>query len=451
MNDDGYDDLIVGALYNDWGGTDAGRAYVYSGQTGGVLWTFTGESAYDRFGYSLSGAGDVNNDGYDDLIVAAPWNDAESDSAGRAYVYSGQTGGLLWTFTGEAAGDLFGWSVSGAGDVNNDGFADLIVGAPENDGGASNAGRAYVYSGQTGGLIWTFTREAEFDHFGWSVSGAGDVDNDGYEDLIVGIPYSALAKQPQACVYSGQTGEKLWLFTADSPGDQFGHSVSGAGDVNNDGTPDVIVGALQLLPDPDSGQAYVYSGQTGDLLWTFTGEGVHEYFGVSVSGAGDVNKDGFDDVIVGAPCNSAGGWDAGRAYCYSGLRGGLLCTFTGDAADNHFGHSVSGAGDVNNDGFDEVIVGAPYNNAGGAGAGRAYVYACQVQEPYICGDVNGDEVINSADVVYLINYLFKGGPPPAPECVGDVNCDDVINSADVVYLIDYLFKGGPEPGPDCCP
>jgi hypothetical protein len=104
-----------------------------------TVYSFDGEAAGDEFGYSVSGAGDVNNDGYDDLIVGGPKNDAAGTDAGRAYVYSGQTGDLIWTFTGEAAGDRFGHSVCGAGDVNNDGFADLIVGAPANDAGGETA------------------------------------------------------------------------------------------------------------------------------------------------------------------------------------------------------------------------------------------------------------------------------------------------------------------------
>ncbi|MCH7879476.1 MAG: FG-GAP repeat protein [candidate division Zixibacteria bacterium] len=220
------------------------------------LYVFTGEAVDDMFGYSVSGAGDVNNDGFADLIVGAFQNDAGGNEAGRAYVYSGRTGGLLHTFTGEAVGDVFGGSVSGAGDVNNDGFADLIVGAFNNDAGGNSAGRAYVYSGQTGALLHTFTAEAADDWFGVSVSGAGDVNNDGFADLIVGA------------------------WTNDAGGS-------------------------------DAGRAYVYSGQTGTLLHTFTGEAASDVFGFSVSGAGDVNNDGFADLIVGAILNDAGGSDAG--------------------------------------------------------------------------------------------------------------------------------------------
>jgi hypothetical protein len=382
--------LLVIAAFALWLGTASPvRAEITHGQ----LYTFTGEAANDNFGYSVSGAGDVNNDGYADLIVGAYAKFAGGPFVGRAYVYSGQTGALLYTFTGAAAGDYFGYSVSGAGDVNKDGYADLIVGACQNDAGGPNAGRAYVYSGQTGALLYTFTGEAISDYFGHSVSGAGDVNNDGYADLIVGAPYN------------------------DAGGS-------------------------------DAGRAYVYSGQTGALLYTFTGEAADDNFGYSVSGAGDVNSYGYADLIVGAPYNDAGGSNAGRAYVYSGQTGDFLYIFTGEAAGDRFGVSVSGAGDVNKDGYPDLIVGAYLNDAGGTDAGRAYVYSCP--KPYLCGDVNADVKVKVSDVVYLINYLFKGGPaplcPPAPYLTcGDANGDGKVTVADVVYLINYLFKGGPLP------
>jgi len=408
VNNDGYADLIVGALFNDAGGSDAGRAYVYSGQTGALLYTFTGEAAGDWFGYSVSGAGDVNNDGYADLIVGAPWNDAGGSNAGRAYIYSGQTGALLYTFTGEAAYDEFGCSVSGAGDVDNNGYSDLIVGAHGNDAGGDYAGRAYVYSGQNGYLLYTFTGVAAGDWFGNSVSGAGDVNNDGYADLIVGAVWNDAAgsNAGRAYVYSGQTGALLRTFTGAAAGDYFGYSVSGAGDINNDGYADLIVGAyLNDAGGTDAGRAYVYSGQTGALLHTFTGAAAGDLFGYSVSGAGDVNKDGYADLIVGAYLNAAGGTDDGRAYVYSGQTGVLLYTFTGAGAYDQLGVSVSGAGDVNNDGYADLIVGA-----NGLGAGRAYVFSsqeiCSYEELYTFTGAAADD---------MFGYSVSGA--------GDVNND----------------------------
>ncbi|MFQ6092314.1 MAG: M6 family metalloprotease domain-containing protein, partial [bacterium] len=205
--------------------------------------SFTGEAAYDELGYSVSGAGDVNGDGFDDLIVGAPLNDAGGPDAGRAYLYSGTTGALLYTLPGGGPGDHFGWSVSGAGDVNDDGYADLIVGAPLNDAGGADAGRAYIYSGATGTLLYPFTGQAAGDWLGVSVSGAGDVNNDGYADLIVGAPLNDAGSTDagRVYIYSGATGALLYTFTGEAAVDQLGSSVSGAGDVNNDGCDDLIV------------------------------------------------------------------------------------------------------------------------------------------------------------------------------------------------------------------
>ena len=379
VNNDGFDDLIVGAYSGEDCESRTGRAYVYSGQSGVLLYTFTGEAAGDIFGLSVSGAGDVNNDGFDDLIVGAYLNDAGGSNAGRAYVYSGQSGALLYTFTGEAADDRFGWSISCAGDVNKDGFDDLIVGASLNDAGGFRVGRAYVYSGQSGVLLYTFTGEAEEDGFGVSVSGAGDVNKDGFDDLIVGASLNDAggSRAGRAYVYSGQSGTLLHTFTGDAAADRF-HSVSGAGDVNNDGFDDLIVGAYGINADGSYvGRAYVFSGQSGDTVYVFTGEASHDFFGGSIASAGDVDNDGFDDLIVGAFGNDAGGLDAGRAYVYSGQSGTLLHTFTGEVALYRFGVSVSGAGDVNNDGFDDLIVGGYLITAAGFDAGWAYVYSGQ--------------------------------------------------------------------------
>jgi hypothetical protein len=510
VNGDGFDDLIVGAYHNDAGGTEAGRAYVYSGRTD--MLCFTGEAQGDQLGYSVSGAGDVDNDGYDDVVVGVPLSDALTPDAGYMWVFSGYTGNWVAGGASAASGDLFGASVSGAGDVNDDGYADWIVGAPFNDNGGDASGRAAVYSGPFGNQIWAFTGGAAGDQFGTSVSGAGDVNNDGYDDLIVGTPmhdYLGI-NSGKAYVYSGETGSliigysggsdddrlgysvsgagdvnndgyadvicaapfyddgpnadagmvrvesphdyvHLWTFTGEAAGDHFGYSVSGAGDVNNDGYDDCIVGAPlhNASGMQASGRAYVYSGESGNLIHTFPGESSQDRFGYSVSGAGDVNDDGYDDLVVGAPYKHAEAYEDGRAYVFCGRTGALLCAFTGEAAGDHFGYSVSGAGQMRY-GFHEVIVGAPMNDAGGYDAGRAYVLPCRVYASNLCGDVTADEAVAAGDVVYLISYLFRGGPAPDPLCVGDVNCNDVEAADDVVYLISYLFRGGLPPCPYCC-
>jgi hypothetical protein len=395
VNGDGYGDVIVGAPYNDASGSNAGRAYIYFGglsmhTTPDVI--LTGAAASDYFGRSVSSAGDVNGDGYGDVIVGAYRNDASGTDAGGAYIYFGgastdNTPDV--TLTGAAAGDFFGISVSSAGDVNGDGYGDVIVGAYANDAGGSNAGRAYIYFG--GASIdntpeVTLTGAAAGDVFGVSVSSAGDVNGDGYSDVIVGAYANDAGGTDagRAYIYFGgvsmdDTPEVTLTGTA--AGDLFGISVSNAGDVNGDGYSDVIVGAYTNdAGGTDAGRAYIYFGgvsidNTPDV--TLTGTAAGDYFGYSVSSAGDVNGDGYSDVIVGAYYNDAGGTDAGRAYFYcNSLTGSDIADefFTGAAAGDYFGTSVASAGDVNGDGYTDVIVGANGNDAGGTDAGRAYIF-----------------------------------------------------------------------------
>ncbi|MEM8601899.1 MAG: integrin alpha, partial [Bacteroidota bacterium] len=403
VNNDGFADVIVGAFNEDPGAspTDAGRAYVYSGVDGTVLYTLTSpnEEFDGVFGNSVSGAGDVNNDGFADVIVGALFENpgASPTAAGRAYVFSGADGGLLYTLASpnEEDGGVFGVSVSGAGDVNGDGFADVIVGADGESPGASpqDAGRAYVFSGADGTVLYTLAspNEEEFGEFGRSVSGAGDVNNDDFADIVVGAPQESPGASPERAgrtyVFSGADGTVL--YTLVSPNEEFfgifGDSVSGAGDVNGDGFADVVVGARSEDPgaSPNSaGRAYVFSGLDGSVLYTLASpnEEASGAFGISVSGAGDVNGDGFADAVVGAaddPGASPSG--AGRAYVFSGADGSVLYTLASPNEESlgGFGFSVSGAGDVNGDGFADLIVGAENEDPGvsPSSAGRAYIFS----------------------------------------------------------------------------
>jgi hypothetical protein len=428
VDNDGYVDLIVGASWKDAGGDAAGQTYVYSGRTGELLWTFTGEAAGDRFGCSASGAGDVDNDGYADLIVGAFWNDAGGDDAGRAYVYSGRTGGLLWTFSGEAEYGQFANSVSGAGDVDDDGYADVIVGAWY--GGDDRTGRAYVYSGRTGGLLWTLAGDGRWnEQFGRFVYDAGDVDNDGHVDVAV-TSSSTLAGNfaGRVWVYSGRTGGLLWTRAGTTPNESFGCPSSGAGDVDNDGYADLVFGANM--------RAYVYSGRTSALLWTFVGETTDHGFGQSVSGAGDVDNDGHDDVIVGANGARPGGCFTGRAYVYSGRTGALLGAYTGTEVNAHLGWSVSSAGDVDDDGYADLAIVAmgcqPEPPA------RVYVYTCigapeTPLAPSISGIVTADCPVPNTGLAGIVIDLYEQG-------TGDL-VSSALTDANGNYLMEDLTPG----------
>jgi hypothetical protein len=347
----------------------------------------------ETFGCSVASAGDVNGDSYADVIVGAYQSGTAANPAGRAYIYFGGPRAddrPDVTLTGEAAGDAFGVSVASAGDVNRDGFADVIVGAYENDAQGANAGRAYIFFGgptMDAKPDVVLSGEAAGDAFGYSVAGAGDVNHDGYADVVVGA-YENSARGAGAgrayVFYGGPKPDVVAdaILNGEAAGDRFGISVAGAGDVNGDGFDDVVVGAYQNdAGGIDAGRSYVYFGNAARLSdrpsAVMTGAAAGDAFGFCVSGAGDVNKDGFADVVVGAYHNNAGGKDAGRAYVFNGGKSVSTspdAVFTGEAAGDAFGYAVGAAGDVNGDGYADVVVGAYGNDAGGSAAGRAYVY-----------------------------------------------------------------------------
>ncbi len=238
--------------------------------------------------------------------------------------------------------------------------------------------------------------------------------------------------------------QPIYIFTGEATEDWFGHTVASAGDVDKDGYDDVIINAPRNdAGGTDAGRAYVFSGQTADTLHVFTGEAAGDWLGLSVASAGDVNNDDFDDLIVGAYRNDAGGTDAGRAYVFSGQSGDTLHVFTGEAAGDLF-TVVASAGDVNNDGFDDLIVGAFENSVGGFHAGRVYVFS---GKGCLCADPNGDELVNFDDVDFLIDYYFYSGTSPVSLVESDLNCDGSVNIADITYLAAYINGIG---APPCC-
>jgi hypothetical protein len=401
VNGDGYSDILVGARDYDAGQSNEGRALVYHGGPAGPSaaadWTAEPDVALAFFGQIAAPAGDVNGDGYGDVVVGAPNFPGTLTGEGRAFVYLGSAAGLAvsaaWTKDGGAQGATFGSGVATAGDVNGDGYDDLIVGARGWTGSFASEGRASVYLGGPGGPaatpVWTVTGGQDNAALGWSVGTAGDVNADGYADVIVGAFFwdGGLTDEGQARVYLGGPGgpalTPAWTAEGDNAGASFGWSVGTAGDVNGDGYADVIVGArFHTTTLLEEGRASVFLGSESGLsaapAWLVEGGETKANLGWSVGTAGDVNGDGYADVIVGAYRADDVWMDAGRARIYAGSAAGLslapLWSAGGGQQGAQLGWSAGGAGDVDGDGFSDVIVGANFWDGGQSNEGAAFVY-----------------------------------------------------------------------------
>ncbi len=401
-NCDGYSDLAVG---DPGAGRNEGHAFVYYGGPTGIgavpnrSYMNPEAQYFGRFGFSIASAGDVDGDGCSDLLVGANGN-GTAMAPGEAYLYLGSPTGLPGNPSLElehpAAGgeDAFG-RVAGAGDFNGDGFADIIVGADQQNNGTENEGAAYLYWGSPSGLdvgapamLANPGTQAQ-GFFGSSVAGIGDTNGDGYPEVLVGAQGQDgnAAESGSAFVYFGSPGgapttPTFETETTADTGALFGWSATGGGDFNADGYSDFAVGALLFSNgNAESGAVEVYLGAPSlgtstidaqpQATLLFRDSTTVDYFGMSLSGRGDVNGDGLADLAAGASRRPAPGVQGtGEAHVFLGAPGffpedpSLSYPSLSDFAVDR-GRSVSTNGDLNGDGFDDFAVATPVTASGG--------------------------------------------------------------------------------------
>jgi hypothetical protein len=363
------------------------------------------ETGYD-YGTAVRGVGDVNGDSFEDVLVGAPYGMHTVYKEGAAYAFHGSLKGLKtdydWIAGSGVTGANFGSALAGVGDVNGDTYDDVLVGAPMYNGLESqipSGGAAFLFLGSAAGLqetpAWVVQGDKQDDRLGSAVDAAGDINHDGYLDLAVGVYHftEGQENEGQVRVYLGSEAgfdsENYWGYASDQAGASLGAAVAGVGDLNGDGLPDLaatapyyntLVGELSV---PDVGAVVVFYGNEAGLPaspdWMAVGASEYEHFGASVAAAGDLNQDGYDDLLVGVPdYDSLELVDEGAAYVYLGSADGLSATpamiWTGKQSGSDFGAAVSAAGDINRDGYPDVAVGAPLFTQDQSAEGGVFVF-----------------------------------------------------------------------------
>ena len=442
-------------------------------------WTFTGEQSLNYLGQSWMPAGDVDGDRYNDLIVGAYGYDTSTiTNAGRAYLFYGYYTGLDttpdWVVDGEMTDAYFGYSVAGAGDVNGDGFDDVLVGSygydlaePE----TVNVGKVYLYLGSEDGLettpAWTFTGSQEGQAVGVKVAGLGDVNSDGFDDIAIGSSGWDNEFVDEGRVYvfygsaAGPAGAPDWTAESDQASSNFGASLSGIGDVNGDGYNDLIVGATKYdNGTTDEGAAFAWygseigfgaSGTPANADWMAESNQGTLAFALFLGTAGDVNDDGYDDVVISSHVHDHPTFDEGAVFLWYGSENGINDGLSGNpdnadwlAESNQyafaFGTVTGIPGDINHDGYDDVIVGCQL------GAPGIFVYYGSDVGPNlgVNGDMsNWDWHADQPGIPGLFNAWFARQAGAAGDLNGD-GVDDIAVSSHYYYedSSNSLYRAG---------
>ncbi len=509
VNGDGIDDFVIGAYGNDEGGKTAGQVYLFFGRSAGfpketnvssANASFVGFASNDRAGISVAGVGDVNGDDYDDFVIGADEYVALGTTGrGRAFLILGKSSGWSMDMSlagadaswyGEVNEDMFGRAVGGGGDINGDGYDDIIIGAYDNEEGGDIQGQTYLIFGRSSG--WStnqnigtsanasFIGKQNKEQSGYSVDIVGDTNGDGYDDFVIGARYFAdtpsSSRKGHAYLFLGRSGP--WSMDSDitSSNATFvgqrslaGSHVCKAGDVNGDDLADFMVTEhMNSEYKSEMGQTYLIFGnrsgwsngtKLSDVNASFWGENAYDEAGRWASGGGDVNGDGYDDIIIGSYRNKDGGnsypYYAGKIYVVYGREKGWRndtslslsdASFIGEHMDGALGICVANAGDVNNDGMDDILAGAWMADLHGSNTGITYLINRTPSQGVTGLELEWNSSIPSVnlswdnDRVEPFQYgIYKAVNGSSPERIGNTT-ESFFNDTQVTIDINYTYS-----------
>lgn len=447
LNGDLIPDTLQGSPGSNSNGMTAnGKLQIRSGADGSQIDRVLGAAAGDRLGHSVANAGDLTNDGVDDFLVGAPFHDGGVADGGAVYLYNGATRALERTWLGLDVGGHFGMSVAGGVDLDGDLIFDVLIGAPDAEvTGLTAAGRVFVYSGATGLLIRSHDGAAQDDRFGSALLALEDLDTDLIGDYVIGLPGSDLGPGLHAgaiTAFSGLSGLELYTRSGGTDAAEFGFSLARLADRNHDGVNDLLIGVPGASGTFGSvyGAARIYSGADGDFLSQVLPPDIGTRFGAAVAATGDVDLDGIEDFLVGAPLAANGALlDAGALYFHSGATSYQSLVALGASASALMGSSVSTAGDMNGDRRPEIMTGSLGYKAGTlADAGAVDIFAI---DPWMTVNVIELSASIGGDIEFTLDFPTSFANVRYEIFVSAVGTGPTLrNGVKIPLTLDYLMR-----------
>jgi hypothetical protein len=436
LDGDGFSDIVIGAPeYDSTGLHNNGLVRVVSGRNNALLYSLEGSEDKGKFGTSLAAMPDLNGDGIEDIAIAASGVEtAHGKDTGVVYLHSGLDGTLLLTIEGTRKNQDFGENLACAGDVDGDDIGDIVVGVTDDDfDGNHKAGAVYVYSGADGHLIHTWGGSADQERAGESVTGNFDLDKDGYADVMFGANHADPSpgnNTGSAYIYSGQTGLLMMRLDGVERGDNFGKTVAAAGDLNGDQITDFAIGAHLVKAGSlkKAGAVFVHSGTDGSLIMRIDGLSKDGKLGSALDAGQDFNNDGLGDLLVGAPgVGGTGNTTDGEVYVFSGADGSLLRTYTNQDDGKDFAETLAWAGDLDRDGHVDILLGAKEAQVSGLNkAGRVRIESGSTSFPYSIAS-EGTQLTSGSLVQVTVNGIrdLNGNVMASPLLINSVVVGDI--------------------------